>query len=62
MEKYGTLERYSGLIRTCNNMKIIVQTIGGDSYSLNGKRERPNKKLANITSAIILNSIHQKEI
>ena len=43
-------------------MNIIVQTIGGDEYSLNGENEIPNKTLANITMALLLNSIHNKEL
>ena len=43
-------------------MNIIVQTTGGDEYSLNGKSESPNKRLANITRAHLLNSIHKEEI
>ena len=49
-------------MKTCHNMKIIVQTTGGDAYSLNGKSESPNKKLANITIALLLNSSHKKEL
>ena len=41
-------------------MNIIVQTTGGDASSLNGKSESPNKTLANITRALVLNSIHKK--
>ena len=47
-------------MRTCHNMNIIFQTTGGDAYSLNGKSESPNKTLANITRALLLNSIHKK--
>ena len=43
-------------------MKIIVQTTGVNASSLNGKSESPNKTLANITRAILLNSIHKKEL
>ena len=43
-------------------MKIIVQTTGGDAYSLNGKSEIPNKKLANVTRALLLKSSHNKEL
>ena len=32
-------------------MNIIVQTKGGDAFSLNGKIESPNKTLANITKS-----------
>ena len=43
-------------------MNIIVQTTGGDAFSLNGKSESPNKKLDNITRDILMNSIHKKEL
>ena len=33
----GSLERYSGFMKTCHNMNIIVQYAGGDASSLNGK-------------------------
>ena len=43
-------------------MNIIFQTTGGDASSLNGKSESPNKTLANITRALLLNSRHKKEL
>ena len=43
-------------------MNIIVQTKGGDSYYINGKNGSFNKKLANITRALIMNSSHKKEV
>ena len=43
-------------------MNIIVQTIGGYAYSLNGKIESPNKTLDNITRALLLESSHKKEL
>ena len=49
-------------MKTCHNMNIIVQTKGGDAYSLNGKIEIPNKTLANITRARLLKSSHKKEV
>ena len=42
-------------------MNIIVQTTGRYASSLNGKSESPNKTLANITRALLLNSSHKKE-
>ena len=39
-------------------MNIIVQNTGGDSSSLNGKIESPNKTIA-ITRALLLNSSHK---
>ena len=49
-------------MKTCHNMNIIVQNTGGNDSSLNGKSEIPNKTLANITRAILLNSSHKKEL
>ena len=43
-------------------MNIIVQNTGVDASSLNGKSEDPNKTLDNITRALLLNSIHKKEL
>ena len=58
----GALEISSEFMKTYHNINIIVQTIGGYSYSLTGKSEIPNNTLANITRAILLNSIHKKEL
>ena len=49
-------------MRTCHNMNIIVHNTGGDASSLDGKSESPNKTLANITRALLLNSRHKKEL
>ena len=49
-------------MKTCNNMNIIYQTTGGDISSINGKSKIPNKKLYDITRAILLNSSHKKEL
>ena len=49
-------------MKTCHNMNIIVQTTGGDEYSLNGKSEIQNKILKNIIRDLILNSSHKKEL
>ena len=54
------LSRSSEFMKACHNMNLIVQTIGGYAYSLNGKSESPNKKLANIARDIILDSSHKK--
>ena len=43
-------------------MNIIVQNIGGDASSLNGKSESPNKTLASITRDLLLKSSHKKGI
>ena len=43
-------------MKTYHNMNIIVETTGGDKYSLNDKIEIPNETLANITRALLLNS------
>ena len=37
VDEYGTPERSSVFMKICHNMNIIVQTIGGDTYSVNGK-------------------------
>ena len=49
-------------MRTCHNMNIIVNTTGGDAFSINGKSESPNKTLANITKALLLKPSHKKEL
>ena len=61
VDEDGALARFSEFMRTCHNMKISVQNTGGDASSLNGKSEIPNKTLDNITIALILNSIQNKE-
>ena len=43
-------------------MNIIVQNTGGYASSINGNSERPNKTLANITIALLMKSIHKKEL
>ena len=60
VDEDGALARSSEFMRTCHNMNIIVQTTGGDASSLNGKLESPNKTLANIKRALLLNSSHKK--
>ena len=62
VDEYISLEISYGFNETCHNMNITVQTSGGDAYSLNGKSKSPNKTLANITRALLLNSSHKKEI
>ena len=49
-------------MNTCHNMNIVVQNTGGDAYSLNGVSEIPNKALANIKRALLLNSSHKKRL
>ena len=41
-------------IQTCHNMNIVVQTTGGDAYSLNGKIEIPNNNIDTITRALLM--------
>ena len=60
--KYRALKISSKFMRTCHNMNIIFQTIGGYASSLNGKSESHNKTLANITRSILLYSSHKKEL
>ena len=43
------------LMKTCHNMNIIVQTTGGDAYSINGKSEISNKAIYNIRRDLLLN-------
>ena len=61
VDEDGALAISSSLMRTYHNINIIVQTTGGDASSLNGKSESPNKTLANITRALLLNSSHKQE-
>ena len=58
----GALARSSEFMKTCHNIHIIVQNTDGDSSSLNGKSESPNKTLDNITRALLLNSSHKKDL
>ena len=58
--EYGALERYFEFTRTCHNMNTIVKTTSGYASSPNGNTKIPNKKLANITIDLLLNSIHKK--
>ena len=60
VDEDGSLAIYFGFMRTYHNMNIIFQTTGGDSYSLNGNIEIPNKTLASITTALLLNSSHKE--
>ena len=62
MDEDEALARYSEFMSSCHNMTIVIQNIGGDSYSLNGKSESPNKTLVNITRYLLLKSIHKKEL
>ena len=57
-----SLARSSEFMKTCHNMNIIVQTIDGDAFSINGKSEIQNKTFANITRGLILDSSHKKEL
>ena len=62
VDEDGALAMYYEFMKTYHNMNIIVHTIGGYTYSLNGKSESHNKTLANITRALLLNSNHKKEL
>ena len=55
VDEDGELSRSSEFMKTCHNMNIIVQTTGGYASSLNDKSESPNKTLANITRALLMN-------
>ena len=56
------MPRSPELVKTCHNMNIIVQTTGGDESSLNGERKRPNNTPDNIKRALLMKSIHKKEL
>ena len=62
VDKDGALAISSEFMSTFYNIKAIVQTTGGDTYSLNGKSESPNNTLDNITRSLLLNSIYKKEL
>ena len=62
VDEDGALARSSEFMKTCHNMNIIFQTKIVDASSLNGKIESPNKTLADITRALLLNSSHKKEL
>ena len=62
VDEYGALERYSEFVRTCHNINIIVQTIGGDESSLNCNRKITNKTLYNIIRVLLTNSSHKKKL
>ena len=55
VDKHGALARSSEFMKKYHNINIIVQTTGGYASSINGKIEIPNKTLANITRALLLN-------
>ena len=60
VDEYGAPARPSEFMRIYHNMNIIVQSTGGDAYSLNGEIEIPNKTLNNIAKYLLMNSIHNK--
>ena len=62
VDEDGALTISSEFMMTFHNMNIMVQTTAGYTSSINGKSESPNKKLANITRALLLNSSHKKEL
>ena len=62
VDEDGALAIYYEFMRTCHNMNIIVQTTGGYASSINGKSEIPNKTLANITIALLLNQSSKKKL
>ena len=61
VDEDGELVRSYEFMKTCHKLKIIFQATGVDTSSLNGKSKIPNKTLASITSALILNSRHNKK-
>ena len=60
VDEDGALARSSEFMKTCHNTKIIVQNTYGYASSLNGESKSPNKTLANITRALLLNSSNKK--
>ena len=62
VDEDGALARSSEFMGTFHNMNIIVKTTGRDASPLNGKIKIPNKTLANIARALLMNSIHNKEL
>ena len=62
VDTYVALANYSESMKTCHNMKTIVQNTGGYASYLYGKSVSRNNKVANITTAILLNSSQKKEI
>ena len=62
VDEYLSLARSFEFMKTCHTMNIIVQATGGYASYLNGKRESPNKTLANIKRYILLNSSRKKEL
>ena len=60
VDEDGELARSSEFMKKFHNMNIIVQTICGYSSSINDKSEIPNKALANIMRALLLNSSQNK--
>ena len=61
VDEDGELVRCSEFIKTCHNMNIMVQNIGGNASFLNDKNAIHNKTLANIMRDLLLNSSHKKE-
>ena len=59
VDEDGALSRSYEFMKTCHNINIIVQNIGGYAYFLNGKSESPSI-LSNITRVLLLNSSHKK--
>ena len=62
VDEDGSMEGSYEFMIIFHNVIIIVQTVGGYAYSINGKSEISNKTLDNITRAIILYSSRKKEL
>ena len=56
----GALARSYEFMRTCHNMYVIVQTIGGYASSIDAKSESLNMTLSDTEIALILNSNNMK--
>ena len=62
VDEYTELARSSEYMTTCHNMNIIIQNSGGDASSLNDKSRICNKKIGDVTRALLLNSRYKKEL
>ena len=60
VDEDGALARSYEFMKTCHNTNIVVQNTGGDTFSINGNIETPDKALANTTRALLLKSNHKK--
>ena len=62
VDEYGAPARSFKLTEKHHNMNIILQITRINAYYLNLKSESPDKTLANITGALLLNLSQNKEL